>query len=111
MNDPTTPSTAACGLFRPGHSVHWIQARLTQQDPRPHTTVEVLGVTGQVITLGTQHGTINVLNHDPARLSTIVDRHGGARVLVGHHVLRLGGGFLISVSDDIEAGLGECTTL
>ncbi|CAN5634624.1 hypothetical protein BH20ACT21_BH20ACT21_19730 [soil metagenome] len=68
-----------CGLYIPGHDVHWIQAKLGSKDktnlPAPGHLVEVRP-DGLVI-VEIEDDVRRLWNHDPERLKRLVTRNSG----------------------------------
>jgi hypothetical protein len=67
-----------CDLYIPGHTVHWIQARLAWEHPREWAVLEA--VQGRVITVRFSDRMARYRNHDPEALLDIAGH--GSSVLV-----------------------------
>lgn len=76
-----------CGLYLPGHDVHWIQAKLSwSETPDPRTGAPKMRVPGQLLEVRPDgfliveiEGSLRRLwNHDSDRLATLVARNDGA---------------------------------
>jgi len=68
-----------CGLYRPGHDVHWIQVNQSAKDrinsPMAGNLVEVRADGTLALVLGGQ--LLRLWNHDPDRLEQLVARDHG----------------------------------
>ena len=74
------PPPKSCGLYLPGHEVHWIQG-IHSNDPgeAPPIPCCVLEVNDDgTIAVDVEGSRLELWNHDPARLSAIVDQYGDA---------------------------------
>lgn len=80
---------ARCALYTPGHSIHWIQARLTWKNPEPHAVVTITEIDEVGFVVETSDGPVRFLNHDTVRLQRYVDQVGREGSLVGYGVLQL----------------------
>lgn len=98
-----------CVRFAPGHSVHWIQARLVRTEPQPCTAIEVVHVDDRYLVLAADDGLRRFANHDLPRVQAIVSQHGPLGALVGHHLLRFESGHLVCVKEDVEGLLEACS--
>ncbi|CAN5619812.1 hypothetical protein BH24ACT26_BH24ACT26_20260 [soil metagenome] len=70
----------SCGLYLPGHDVHWIQARLSVEEElqRPSTPGLLLGVQPDGLVVVEVNGVVRRLwNHDTDRLEQLVARNRG----------------------------------
>jgi len=66
----------SCGLYRPGHQVHMIQARLARQGRR--IPGHVTGIDGSGwITVETALGTERFWHHDAPRAQEVLEEAGG----------------------------------
>ena len=96
---PEVPAAWTCGAYRPGHDVHFIQARLSWEDgPGEPRTIESVADDG---TIKFNDGT-RLWNHDPARLCAILEIHGKDVLLGTHGVLRVpngAGAYCVSVTE------------
>lgn len=108
MTQPTIPPVRDCGRYVPGHSVHWIQARLTWSQPVAHTAIEIVEVSDTQVVVAADGGLRRFWNHDLTRLRAIVARSGPHGALVGYHVLRLETGQLVCVKEDSEGLPDQC---
>lgn len=79
-----------CGLYLPGHQVHYIQARKAAADAG--VAVEVLGLRGDALVLSVGDGVRLYRNHHPQRVLVLARDHGKARLIERYSVLRVGGG-------------------
>ena len=90
MSDDSHPY-AGCPLYFPGHNVHYIQFRLTwnepQHDPIPATLLDVQD-DGE-LTVEVDGELRRYWNHDPERATRAMTRYDGAFELVGYGVLAL----------------------
>ena len=73
----SNPSLRHCGLYRPGHEVHYIQAKLSFEDTdsRPAGRLLEVGDDG-VLLVETDNGVQRLWNHDPAGIRAIWKRMG-----------------------------------
>jgi hypothetical protein len=108
MTDTALPPVRDCEQYAPGHSVHWIQARLTWLEPLAHVAVEVVEIANTQLVVSDAHGLRRFWNHDLRRLRAVVDKHGPHGALVGYNVLRLEAGHLFCVKEDSEGPLDPC---
>ena len=109
MTDTPIPPVRDCARYIPGHTIHWIQARLTWKSPQPRTAVEIVEVGDTHIVVAANDGLRRFTNHDLDRLRAAVDRHGPHGALVGYHVLRLESGHLVCVKEDVDGPLADCS--
>lgn len=108
MTQNSIPPVRDCARFAPGHSVHWIQARLVRTEPQESTAGEVVHVDDRYLVLAADDGLRRFVNHDLPRVRAIVSQHGPLGALVGHHLLRFESGHLVSVKEDVEGHLEAC---
>ena len=105
-------SNRRCALYTPGHSVHFIQARLAWSNSRAFVPCEVLTVDEDVIFVVTEMGDVRRFrNHDLERFVTIVQDFGPHGTLCDQGVLRVEhdrGGFMFCVKPDGGDPLGPC---
>lgn len=80
---------ARCVLYTPGHSIHWIQARLTWKNPKHHAAVTITEIDEVGFVVETSDGPVRFLNHDTVSLQRYVDQVGREGSLVGYGVLQL----------------------
>ena len=80
---------AQCGLYTPGHQVHWIQARLARTQVKPQLPGLIVSVDDDVVVVATEDGVYRWLHHDMVRLRRAVDEVGPAATWVGYGLLRL----------------------
>lgn len=68
-----------CGLYLPGHDVHWIQAKVSLKgDAIPPEPGHVLQVRSDGLLIVEVQGSVHRLwNHDPDRLELLVSANGG----------------------------------
>ena len=107
------PITHRCAYYRPGHNVHFIQARLASENPAAYVAGEVLDVGNGVIVVATERGDVRRFrNHDLDRFARIVDDVGLGIKLCDKGVLRVdrhgGGGFMFCVAPDAGEPLAPC---
>jgi hypothetical protein len=108
MTESTIPPVRDCGRYVPGHSVHWLQARLTWSQPAPRVAIEIVEIGANHLTVSADGGLQRFRNHDVGRLRALVENRGPNGALVGYHVLRLESGHDVSVMEDFEGPLDEC---
>jgi len=108
MNESSIPPVRDCGRYLPGHSVHWIQARLTWNQPVAHTAVEIVHIGAASVLVSADDGLRQFWNHDVDRLRALVEQHGPFGALVGYHVLRLESGHLLCLKENSEGPLEPC---
>jgi hypothetical protein len=79
----------ACGLYTPGHQVHWIQAKLAWEgDPSEYLEGALLEVDDDGwITLQVDGKALRFWNHDPARARECFEASEGRVGLPGNSVL------------------------
>ncbi len=102
--DPTAsrpvPKARYCGIYKPGHDMHHIQARLSLKDGLgPSRTVASVDDDG---TITFTNGT-TAWHHDPKRLRALLARHGRGVWMGTKGVLRVpcaGGAYCISIADE-----------
>lgn len=90
-----------CGIYKPGHQVHPIQAR--KAAAVPGIAAELLGIEGSTVVLVVGDGVRRYGNHDPRRLLVFMREHPDVFLVEPWGVLRVGGGghrFLFSVMKD-----------
>jgi hypothetical protein len=97
-----------CTSDKPGHTVHPIQARLIEQEPRLHTLVEVIGFDGDILTVVGADGVLRFHNHRPSEVEQIVREYGIDATLVGYHALRLASRHVISILEVDGVGPTPC---
>jgi hypothetical protein len=79
-----------CGIYSPGHRVHFIQARKAAAEKGEPATL--LGIRDSTIVLGVGDGVRVYGNHDPRRVQAFADQLGEEVSLIQHwHVLRIAG--------------------
>ena len=88
MADSPSPANR-CVRYSPGHSIHWIQARLTWSEPRPRTPVSILDIDDTGFSARTPDGVLRFLNHDTQQIREYVGDVGPEGELVGYGVLQL----------------------
>ncbi|MCW2829490.1 MAG: hypothetical protein JWP31_182 [Aeromicrobium sp.] len=109
MTESPIPDVSGCTLYLPGHSIHWIQARLTWNEPQPHTPIEIVDVGPDGFVVAVDEGLSRLQNHDLDRLRAIVAQLGPLGALVGYGALQLGGGHLVCVKSAPDGPLGQCS--
>lgn len=108
------PHRIGCTSYHGGHNVHWIQALHTANKPevaRLTWSAAIVGIEGEVITVRTPTGQVSrYRNHDPERLTAIVDSIGaGVTINSAYAILRVGA-FCFSVRKDTGRPLDPCPT-
>lgn len=95
--------TADCRSYRPGHTVHFIQARHAAEYPDPVPVLASVDTAGQILVTD-QTGGLRLHNHSPARVAAALDRSGGRAELVRAKsvlgVPQIRGGALFSIAVD-----------
>ncbi len=107
------PSPRRCASFRPGHTVHWIQALHTANKPEERARTRpgrIQLLEGEVIEVRFDDGTVRrYRNHDTGRLAAKVSRSTLVRVNEGYSILRAGS-FGFSIARDKGRPLEPCVT-
>lgn len=89
---PAIPLPKSCGLYLPGHEVHWIQG-IHSSDPgeRPPVPGRILEIRDEgTVIVQLQDRALELWNHDPARLTAVVAQHGYETLYQeGWHLLRV----------------------
>lgn len=132
---PRIPDHKHCLIYRPGHSVHWIQGLSYARQSGGYSSVrcvEVVDIDGEVITVSTP-GDIHHFRNDQGEFVTVrrpdrIERFrhhqtdllrvllqlGGNGVMISHHysMMRAGGfeGGWLSIAPDTGEPLGPCRT-
>lgn len=76
----TIQAPRACGLYLPGHSVHWIQARKGREDQvDPPVPCRLVGWEGDgTVRIEVAGRELRLWNHHPDRLARVVNASKGA---------------------------------
>ncbi len=76
----TIPPVKPCGLFLPGHDVHWIQVMHAGRDPENRPVRGHLLEVGDdgVVAVDLAGGRLLLWNHDPDRLRALATQNGPA---------------------------------
>ena len=116
MADPQFNSTHPCALYKYGHTVHFIQAKLAFRERDLGIDGVVVSVSREVITIRTDDGDCKRFrNHDPERLVSIMATFGNRVVILRQGVLGLpheeGSLFCFSVLEDLGVPLEPCVDL
>lgn len=82
MERPAIPAPKQCGSYRPGHSVHHIQAIRSAEDRTPSRSGRVLDIDGEVVAVRFDDGEVlRYRHHDTARLrAEVAASHPGVTV-------------------------------
>jgi len=106
-----------CGLYLPGHDVHWIQARLSAEErsKRPPAPGRLIEVQPDGLVVIEAQGVVRQLwNHDTDRMKRLVTRNRGEiSYQPGFGLLRTPsaeGSYLFCVSDADSPELRPCPT-
>lgn len=99
------PRPKSCGLYLPGHEVHWIQG-LHSSDPgeTPPVPCRILEIRDDgTVVIGISGERLELWNHDPARLRALVEARGAVGSYQEHwRLLRVpsenGGGYCVDVT-------------
>jgi hypothetical protein len=78
-----------CGIYSPGHRVHFIQARKAAAEQGEPATL--LGIRDSTIVLGVGEGVRVYGNHDPRRVQVFAEEFGEVHLIERWHVLRIAG--------------------
>jgi hypothetical protein len=90
-----------CGSYRPGHTIHWIQARKAAEDRTERERGEVIETGESWLVVRLDDGTHRRYgNHDIPRLEQLLDEHGTrvevqerwAVMWLGSHLISISGG-------------------
>jgi hypothetical protein len=106
---------AICGLYKPGHQVHFIQAKLSWQgDPAKYRSGTLASVDDDGwITIDVDGETVRVWNHDPVRARRLIEASGGQVALRDPHILATRsatGNYLFSIADTATACMPPSAT-
>jgi hypothetical protein len=105
-----------CGLYLPGHDVHWIQAKVSAKpDAIPPAPGHLLEVKPDGLLIVESYGRLHRLwNHDPDRLERLVNANDGVvSYQPGFSLLRTSsesGNFLFCVGDAEHPAKRPCPT-
>jgi hypothetical protein len=97
---------SVCALYKPGHQVHFIQAKLGWEgDPAKYRNGTLLSVQDDGwITVGVEGEVLRFWNHEPERARRCFEESGGRVGLPGHALLHAasntGGNYCFCVSTD-----------
>src|SRR5690625_3806125 len=95
--------TADCRSYRPGHTVHFIQARHAAEHPDPVPVLASVDAAGAILVTD-ESGGLRLHNHGPARAAAALARSGGRAELVRAKsvlgVPQIGGGAMFSIAVD-----------
>jgi hypothetical protein len=83
----------SCRSYRPGHQVHWIQAKKSVEDQQPVIDVAVVVRDDGRVAIEGDELTLTMWNHDPAGLQSAVYPRGHAVWKPRLHVLSVAGLF------------------
>jgi hypothetical protein len=113
MERSAIPPPKQCGSYRPGHSVHWIQALHVANRPEVEARTRwgaLHGIDEGVIQVHFDGGEVERFrNHETDRLSTVAE--GGSGVVSvndQYSLLRAGDGFCFSIARDTGQPLSSC---
>ena len=109
--DDIRPVDHSCKSYRPGHQVHWIQAKKSREEGQPLIDVTVVVHDDGRVTLHGEQLNLTMWNHDPARLQSAWDSLGRAVWKPRFHVLTMPGlsgyGFSLATTDRHSACVRE----
>lgn len=95
--------TADCRSYRPGHTVHFIQARHAAEHPDPVPVLASVDAAGAILVTD-ESGGLRLHNHGPARAAAALARSGGRAELVRAKsvlgVPQIRGGAMFSIAVD-----------
>ncbi len=94
------PIDRSCGSYRPGHQVHWIQAKKAVEEEQPVIDVAVVVHDDGLVDIDGGELNLTLWNHDPDRLRSAMDYWGRAVWKPRYHVLSLPGlfGYVFSMA-------------
>ena len=94
------PIDRSCGSYRPGHQVHWIQAKKSMEEQQPVIDVSIVVHDDRRVEIDGEELNLTLWNHDPDRLQSALDHWGRAVWKPRYHVLSLPGlsGFLFNMA-------------
>ena len=87
------PVDRSCKSYRPGHQVHWIQAKKSAEEGQPVIDVAVVVHDDGRVDIQADDLNLTAWNHDPQRLQSAVDYWGRAVWKPRYHMLTLPGLF------------------
>jgi hypothetical protein len=87
------PVDRSCKSYRPGHQIHWIQAKKSLEEGQSEIDVTVVVHGDGRVGLHSRQLALTMWNHDPARLQSAWDSWGGAVWKPRFHVLTVPGLF------------------
>ena len=85
-----------CGLYLPGHQVHFIQARKALADRG--VPVELVDAEDSVLVFALRDGLVTYGNHDTRRVRVFIGEFGAVSLVERWGVLRVGPGYLFSLT-------------
>ena len=93
QNEIGCTDRAACRSYRPGHHVHWIQAKKSWEPGQPEIEVTIVVHDDGRVDLHAEGLDESMWNHDPARLRRAWASYGRAVWKPQFHVLNVPGPF------------------
>lgn len=88
----------ACQSFGPGHSIHWIQARLIGRASDAFVPGRVLDVGATALVVVTDEAVLRLHTHAMTDVARLVERLGWDVIVTPHSALMLPGHGLMSVT-------------
>ena len=95
------PVDRSCKAYRPGHQVHWIQAKKSAEDGQPAIYVSVVVHDDGQIDIEGHDLSLVMWNHDPARLRSALGYRARVVWKPRYHVLNVSG-YIFSMADLAE---------
>ena len=95
------PVDRSCKSYRPGHQVHWIQAKKSVEDGHPVIYVSVVVHDDGQIDIEGHDLSLVIWNHDPARLRSALGYRARVVWKPRYHVLNVSG-YIFSMADLAE---------
>jgi hypothetical protein len=101
------PPVKLCQSYRPGHSVHWIQAGKSRDDGQ-RVPGRIVDISGDLVVVSTAEGIRRYRNHDPGRLELLARKYGAGVAIQGHWSILTVAGYYISITADSGRPLAPC---
>ena len=90
----------SCVSYRPGHAVHWIQAKKSREPGQPIIGVSVVVCTDGLLDLHANDLHLTMWTHDPAALNHLLDGRARVQLRPSFHVLSVKGTLLSLATPD-----------
>jgi hypothetical protein len=101
MSHEIRPVCRSCKSYRPGHQVHWIQAKKSSEEGQPVIYVSVVVHDNGQIDIEGHDLSLVMWNHDPARLRSASGYRARVVWKPRYHVLNVSG-YVFSMADLAE---------